>query len=88
MIFDKILPLIPTQAAGIVLAALAIWWIEPATAYGMAVLGVLVVALVNAVKQAWDWLAPKFARRAETAAAPKLAKPAPLKPKRKRERSA
>lgn len=87
MIFDKILPLIPTQAAGIVLAALAIWWVEPATPYGMVVLGVLVVALVNAVKQTWDWLSPMFAQDTDSPK-PMAAKPAPPKPKRKRARSA
>jgi hypothetical protein len=85
---DKILPLIPIQAAGIVLAFLAIWWIEPATPYGMAVLGVLVLALVNALKHAFDWLAPKFARVRASDAKPNPAEPVPPKPKRKRARSA
>lgn len=85
---DKVLPLLPTQAAGIVLAFLAIWWVEPATPYGMAVLGVLVLALVNAAKHALDWLAPKFARDRAANAMPSPAAPAPPKPKRKRARSA
>jgi hypothetical protein len=80
---DKLLPLIPTQAVGIVLAFLAIWWIEPATPYGMLVLGVLVLALANAVKQVWDWLLPKF-QPPEGPGKPKPAKPAPAKPKHKR----
>lgn len=79
MIFDKILSIVPTQAVGIILAALAIWWIEPATPYGMAVLGILVLALTNAVKQSWDWFSPMSARGGK----PKPVKPASLKPKRK-----
>jgi hypothetical protein len=80
---DKILPLIPTQAVGIVLAFLAIWFIEPATAQGMVVLGVLVLALANAVKQIWDWVSPKVLGDSS-----KPRKPAPAKPKRKRAHSA
>jgi hypothetical protein len=81
---DKILPLIPTQAVGIVLAFLAIWFIAPATPQGMVVLGVLVLALANAVKQIWDWLSPKVLN----AGSVKLPVSARAKPKRRRAHSA
>lgn len=83
---DKLLPLIPTQAVGIVLAFLTVWWIAPATPYGMLVLGVLVLALANAVKQIWDFVSPKLLPA--SFAKPKRAKPVPAKPKRKRAHSA
>jgi hypothetical protein len=85
---DKILCLLPTQAFGVLLAALAVWWVEPATSQGMAVLAVLVLALVNAIKQVWTWLLPKIAGAAGEKPKPNPEKPAPLKPKRRPARSA